>query len=207
MSLPSDPVGKLRALVYLASNPISLLGVFLVTVAAVAWFFTLPMQFGPVEASPYLSLLTFLALPAVFFLGLILIPWGIRRTERKKRKQGIYPSSFPPLTWSNPEFRNLASFVLVMTGANVVIGGSLTHSAVEYMDSTSFCGQACHIMTPEFTAYAFAPHSEIGCTECHISEGAASFIQAGIPIVFEIWPSFDQALAAPEVGMGLTPSL
>lgn len=175
---PNHDSGRLGPLVYLSTNPISMVGVFLVTTAAVAWFFTLPLQFGPGDASPYIALLTFIALPAIFFVGLVLIPIGIRRTERKKRSEGVYPSSFPPLSWANPEFRKLASFILLATAANVIIGGNLTYSAVEYMDSTSFCGQACHIMEPEFTAYQFAPHSEIGCTECHIGEGAGSFIQA-----------------------------
>jgi DmsE family decaheme c-type cytochrome len=175
----SEPAagGRLGPLVYLADNWISRIGILLVTTAGVAWLFTLPAHLSG-EPHPYLGLLTAFLLPVVFFLGLALIPIGIRGKERRKRSAGAYPESFPPPHWSNPEFRKLFSFVLIATAANVVIGGHLTYSAVEYMDSVSFCGQACHIMTPEFTAYAVAPHSEVACVDCHIGEGPQSYVAA-----------------------------
>ena len=184
-------------LVYLANNWISFIGVALVTTAGVAWLFTLPAQFGPSgDAHPYLGILTIFGLPALFFLGLLLIPVGIRLKERRLHAAGLYPSSFPPLTWANPEFRKLASFVGIMTAANVVIGGHLTYSAVEYMDSRNFCGQACHIMDPEWTAYQFAPHAEVACVDCHIGEGARSFVEAKlngtkqlIEVMFNSYPT------------------
>lgn len=177
MSATKGFSGGIGPLVYLADNWISRIGILLTTTGGVAWMFTLPMQFGG-EANPYLALLSVFTLPAIFFLGLVLIPLGIRLKERRERKAGIYPTSFPAPSLANPEFRKLASFVLLATAANVVIGGHLTYSAVEYMDSTSFCGQACHIMDPEFTAWQFAPHSEVTCVECHIGEGAANLIEA-----------------------------
>jgi nitrate/TMAO reductase-like tetraheme cytochrome c subunit len=170
--------GRLGPLVYLADNWISRIGILLVTTAGVAWLFTIPVHLGGGEPHPYLGLLTVFLLPLVFFLGLALIPLGIRLKERRQRSSGDYPASFPAARWSNPEFRKLLSVVLIATAANVVIGGHLTYSAVEYMDSVSFCGQACHIMTPEFTAYAAAPHSEVACVDCHIGAGPQSYIAA-----------------------------
>lgn len=170
--------GRLGPLVFLADNWISWVGILLVTTGGVAWLFTLPAHLGGGEPHPYLGLLTVFLLPAVFLFGLAIIPLGIRLKERRKRSADAYPSSFPPPRWSNPEFRKLLSFVLIATAANVVIGGHLTYSAVEYMDSVSFCGEACHIMTPEFTAYVAAPHSEVACVECHIGSGADSYVAA-----------------------------
>ena len=170
--------GRLGPLVYLADNWISLVGIALVTTGGAAWLFTLPAHLGGGESHPYLGLLTIFLLPAIFLLGLALIPLGVRLKERRQRAAGVYPSSFPPPRWSNPEFRKLASFIVIATAANVVIGGHLTYSAVEYMDSVSFCGQACHIMTPEFTAYGVAPHSEVACVDCHIGEGPQSYVAA-----------------------------
>ncbi|MCB9386089.1 MAG: DmsE family decaheme c-type cytochrome [Bryobacterales bacterium] len=188
--------GRLGPLVYLANNWISLLGVAFVTTAGVAWLFTLPLQLGSAGAeNPYLGILTVFGLPALFFLGLVLIPIGIRLKERRERNSGVYPKSFPPLTWANPEFRKLSSFVLIMTAVNVVIGGQLTYSAVEYMETKSFCGQSCHIMEPEWTAYQFAPHAEVACVDCHIGEGAESFVAAKlngtmqlIEVIFDSYP-------------------
>jgi len=169
---------RLQPLVYLSNNVISFIGVLLTTTAGVAWLFLLPVHFGEQAGHPYLGLLTILGLPAMFFTGLLLIPLGVRIKERRQRRTGLYPASFPPLNWQNPEFRNLLSFVTLATIANVVIGGHLTYNAVEYMDSTAFCGTACHVMNPEFTAYQFAEHSNVGCVDCHIGAGAGSYIQA-----------------------------
>ncbi len=178
MSPATNGGGRLGPLIHLSQNWISRIGILLTTTGGVAWLFSLPVHFSGEEPHPYLGLLTFIALPLVFFLGLFLIPLGIRLKERRERAEGVYPESFPPPRWSNPEFRRLVSFVFLATAANVVIGGHLTYSAVEYMDSSSFCGQACHIMTPEFTAWQAAPHASVGCVQCHIGKGPGSALQA-----------------------------
>ena len=53
-----------------------------------------------------------------------------------------------------------------------------THKAIEHMDSVDFCGASCHIMKPEFTAYKIATHSQVACVDCHIGEGAESYVKA-----------------------------
>ena len=194
MTNPSN--GRLGPLVYLAANWISRLGVLLTTIGGVSWLFTLPLQLGAAgPANPYLALLTVFGLPLIFFTGLILIPIGIRLKERRTRRAGVYPTSFPPANWAHPEFRKLATFVLVATGANVIIGGHLTYSAVEHMDSVSFCGQSCHVMEPEFIAYQVAPHSNVACTDCHVGEGAGALIESKlnglnqlVGVIFDSYP-------------------
>lgn len=174
-SIRSTLADRLRPLVYLSSNWISRLGIFLVTAAAVSWLFTLPANLSGSE-HPYLGLLTVLLLPAAFFLGLGLIPLGIRLRARISRT----PAEFPPLRWDNPEFRHLVLFISITTATNVVIGGHFTYQAVEYMDSVQFCGASCHIMKPEFTAYRAAAHSSVACVDCHIGAGTTSYIKAKV---------------------------
>jgi hypothetical protein len=48
------------------------------------------------------------------------------------------------------------------------------------MDTASFCGQACHVMKPEFTAYHFAPHAGVACTDCHVAPGVPGYIHAKV---------------------------
>ena len=74
-STKSTLAERLRPLVYLSSNWISRIGIFLVTAAAVSWLFTLPENLTG-SRHPHLGLLTVLLLPALFFLGLALIPLG-----------------------------------------------------------------------------------------------------------------------------------
>jgi c(7)-type cytochrome triheme protein len=172
-STKSTLAERLRPLVYLSSNWISRIGIFLVTAAAVSWLFTLPANLTG-SSHPYLGLLTVFLLPALFFLGLALIPLGIRLHRRKI----VTPAEFPELRWNNVQFRNLVLFLAVTTVLNVVIGGHLTYTAIEHMDSVEFCGSTCHIMTPEFTAYKIAAHSQVACVDCHIGAGARSYVAA-----------------------------
>jgi nitrate/TMAO reductase-like tetraheme cytochrome c subunit len=171
--------GWLSPVVYLSNNWISLLGVIVVTSATILWLFWLPTTWRGQADNPYLGIVIYLLLPGVFFSGLILIPLGIVWQRRRKRASGELPESFPPISFRNPEVRRLTTFVGVTTFANIVIASQLTYSAVNYMESVSFCGQTCHtVMKPEFTAYQNSPHSRVECTKCHIGPGAGWFVRS-----------------------------
>jgi mono/diheme cytochrome c family protein len=49
--------------------------------------------------------------------------------------------------------------------------------AWDYTNSPKFCGQTCHTMPPEYTAYLTSPHARIDCVDCHIGK---SFIATKI---------------------------
>lgn len=182
----------LSPVVYLASNWISLLGVVLVTTGGILWIFLLPAMLRTHSQDPYVGILQFLVLPAVFFAGLGLIPLGILRVKRR----GRLPEVFPPLDLRNERFRRLLAFVGAATAANLVIGSTLLYGAVSYMETVSFCGQACHtVMKPEFTAYQDSPHARVRCVECHIGPGANWFVKSKISgswqvisVTFNLYP-------------------
>jgi nitrate/TMAO reductase-like tetraheme cytochrome c subunit len=41
----------------------------------------------------------------------------------------------------------------------------------EYTNSPAFCGETCHTMPPEYTAYLTSPHARVDCVDCHIGKG------------------------------------
>ncbi|MCL4850628.1 MAG: NapC/NirT family cytochrome c [Bryobacteraceae bacterium] len=166
-------------IVYLSNNWISLTGVVLVTGAAVIWILLLPTMLRGDAATPYIGILTFLILPVIFFTGLGLIPLGIWLRSKREHTSGIYPTAFPPVDMRNQAFRRLLTFVALATFANIIIGSQLTYRAVHYMDSVTFCGQACHtVMQPEFAAYQNSPHARVACVDCHIGPGASWFVRS-----------------------------
>jgi len=178
----------LAPLIHLSNNWISLAGVLLTTTGGVSWLFVLPLQFGEAADHPYLGILFYLLLPTVFFLGLALIPLGIYLRMRREQRAGSYPHDWPPVNWKNAEFRRLLTFISIATILNVLIGGQLTYAGVEYVDSVSFCGQACHsVMKPEFTAYQDSPHFHVSCTECHIGSGASWFVRSKLSGVRQVF--------------------
>jgi hypothetical protein len=68
--------------------------------------------------------------------------------------------------------------VLAATGANLALLSTVSYQAVDYMESEAFCGTVCHVMEPQFVAYQDSPHARVGCVECHVGPGAASFLGA-----------------------------
>jgi hypothetical protein len=182
--------GWLAPVVYLSKNWISRIGVIVVTTATVLWLFLLPASFRGEFRHPYLGILAYLILPALFFLGLFLIPAGIFLHIRTERREGRYPVHYNPLTLQTPELRQLAMFIGITTLVNIAIGSQLTYRAITYMDSVAFCGQTCHtVMQPEYAAYQNSAHSRVECVACHIGPGASWFVQSklsGIGQVFAV---------------------
>ncbi len=74
---------KQPVIVLLTSHWIAMAGVALVTLAGFSWLFVLPENIRGNVGNPYIGLLVFIAIPAVFFAGLALIPIGIALGRRK----------------------------------------------------------------------------------------------------------------------------
>jgi hypothetical protein len=169
-----------RPIVYLGTNPISLTGAVVTTSAGVTMlaFWALEVIHGaPIH--PYAGIVLFLILPAVFLLGLLIIPVGLVWQRRRLRKQTALPVEYPRIDLNRPGLRRAATLVAVATALNVSILGGATYRGVEYMDSNKFCGLTCHtVMEPEYTAFVESPHSRVGCVQCHIGPGASWFVRS-----------------------------
>lgn len=160
---------KQPVIVLLTSHWITMTGVALVTLAGFSWLFALPANIRGNVSNPYIGLLTFIAIPIVFFVGLILIPIGIA-LGRRRAAEALNPPIDRQAAW-----RRAGMFFTIMTMANLVIGSQLTYRAVEHMETNQFCGQSCHVMKPEFTAHMLPPHQRVACASCHIGPGATGW--------------------------------
>jgi NapC/NirT cytochrome c family, N-terminal region len=173
---------RLRPALFFGNNPISLIGGALTTAAGMTmvgfWIVDIFGEKG--SKNPYLGILFDLLLPGVFVLGLLLIPLGMWLRRRQVRAAGQLPREYPQINLADPIFRRGILFVVVATFINFVLVGTASYRGVAYMDSPSFCGQACHVMYPEHTAYKLGPHANVHCTECHIGSGVGSAIRAKV---------------------------
>lgn len=170
-----------RPAFYLGQNWISIVGAALTTSAGVTMVGLWLMEaFGGEPSHAYGSgIALFMVLPAVFVAGLVLMPIGAALRWRALRRRDALSRPYPAIDLSDPAFlRGLALFA-VATVVNVAMVGTGTYRAVHYMDSTAFCGTACHsVMAPEYAAYLDSPHSRVGCVQCHIGPGASWFVKA-----------------------------
>jgi hypothetical protein len=169
-----------RPVFYLGQNAITLAGAVLTTSSVVTLvLFWAREAFSQRPTHPYAGILFFLVLPVVFVFGLLLIPAGILWRRRRLRRRGDLPEEYPRIDLRHAAVQSTIGLVGVATLANIGILGTASYKGVEYMDSTQFCGTACHkVMAPEYSAFVDSPHSRVGCVQCHIGPGASWFVRS-----------------------------
>lgn len=166
----------------LGNNWMTLAGAAMTTSSAfvLVWFWFMEIT-SPRSIHPYMGIILFLILPALFLVGLALIPLGIIRLRRQRKLAGETPLPLQAVDFKQPGVRRLLTVVGVLTLINVSILGTAGLKGVEYMDSNQFCGLTCHtVMSPEYTAFLDSPHSRVGCAQCHIGHGAPALVRAKI---------------------------
>jgi len=150
------------------------------TISAALFVVVLLADLFGLHTNPYLGIVFFIVLPALFVLGLLLIPFGAW-VERRRRAAGKKPASveWPRIDLNIPAQRNAAVIGFCVVMANIVIVSLGAYKGVEYMDSVAFCGQVCHTpMQPELVAHQLGPHAGITCVRCHVAPGAGSFVRS-----------------------------
>lgn len=85
----------------------------------------------------------------------------------KRLRDKIYNFFFPPA--GAPRWQRVLPYaVLGILTLLVLTAGAY---AWDYTNSPPFCGESCHTMPPEYTAYLTSPHARIDCVDCHIGKG------------------------------------
>jgi hypothetical protein len=173
--------GWVRPALFFGNNPISLAGGAITSAAGVTMIgYWLVQIVGRPNANPYLGIIFFLLLPALFIAGLLLIPIGVFLRHRKLQRAAQIPIEFPKVDLNDRIFRHGLDIVLVATIVNLLVVAIATYRGAAYMDSPQFCGQSCHVMHPEYAAYKISPHSHVACVDCHIGSGAEAYFSAKV---------------------------
>jgi len=163
----------------LARHPLAVAGALLTTVSAVVFIALVIAAVAGLFENPYAGLVVYVVVPGLFLLGLLLIPLGMWLEARRLRHHPEATRDWPVFDLRKPTTRRTVLAVVALTAVNIVIVSLAAKGAMHWMESPSFCGQACHLpMTPQFTAWQNAPHSEVTCTQCHVGEGAKALVRA-----------------------------
>ena len=130
----------------------------------------------------YIGLIIYLLFPALFIIGLILIPlgwFGYRKATGKTTSQLLNErfadDEKQPQIWGSKVFR----IIIYLTAINILFMVGVSVRMLHFMDQPVFCGTACHsVMNPEWTTYQVSPHARVKCVECHVGEGVGALIDS-----------------------------
>lgn len=175
-----------KFLATLSHSTLGMIGVALTTAAAILIISLFAMELVGFHGGPYLGILAYLILPAFFLLGLLIIPLGVWH-QRRREVRGEEQRDLPVIDFNRERVRRFTLVVFALTLVNVVILAMATYKGVETMESTEFCGTACHsVMHPEFTSFQDGPHARVGCVECHIGPGAPWFVKSKLSGAWQV---------------------
>jgi len=168
---------RLPSLPETVNNPLSLVGMALATATSLLFLVLLLFDLLGYLTNPYIGLLVFITVPALFVASLLLIPIGAWWSARRRREGRDV--SWPVIDLRRPRQRAVLFGVLALTFVNVLILSAAGVGTVHYMERTEFCGQVCHTtMEPEFRAHQVWPHSQVECVGCHVGPGVGSFLES-----------------------------
>ena len=161
-------------------NWIGKLGVILTTATFISFLIFESAHTVGFIHNAYFGLITYLAFPVLFVLGLILIPIGwikYRKSTGKSTRELLSDRFNQQDLAPKPVGARLLRFVAFFTVINILILTFATIRMLHFMDQPSFCGTACHrVMNPEWVTYQRSPHARVPCVECHVGEGLDALI-------------------------------
>ena len=164
---------------------IATVGVTLTTAGAVLFLVLVALEaFGYLGENPYAGMVIFIMVPAIFVLGLLLIPFGVWFDRRRGRIEPV-PAT---ISLADPNVRRAVIFVVAASLINLALVSAASFGAVEYSESQAFCGQTCHpVMKPHFEAHQVGRHARVHCVSCHVGPGAGAFLSAKLNGSRQLW--------------------
>ncbi|KAA3615306.1 MAG: cytochrome C [Calditrichaeota bacterium] len=151
--------------------------------------------------TPYFGILTYIILPVFLIIGLLIIPIGALR-EQRRRHRGLKAQRLPKVDLNNPQHMRSVIFFVTATCILALFTSLGTYRAFEFTESVTFCGQVCHdVMKPEFVAYQNSPHARVSCVDCHVGHGAEWYVRSKLSGAYQVYSvlfnKFERPIATP----------
>jgi nitrate/TMAO reductase-like tetraheme cytochrome c subunit len=180
---------------------VSLAGSIIALVSVVMILLLIGLQLSGFDGGAYLGIVTYMLLPMVLLLGLLLMPLGVWLRRRQEAaalaRNEAAPAGLPVIDLNNPRTRGALMVAVVVGMFGTVLVAGATVKGIKEMETVAFCGTVCHtVMQPEHTAFQRSPHSKITCADCHIGAGADWFVKSKISgswqmvsVAFNLYPT------------------
>jgi len=182
-------------------TPLGVMGMAMVTISITLMVIGLIMDMLGLVENPYAAIATYMLLPGVMIVGLILVPVAAYLRRRQWHKYGIAKDHLA-INLSDHKHRKFLIGFIVLTVINVSILGIIGYEGYHFTESPYFCGVVCHkVMEPEYVVYQRSPHAKVKCVECHIGSGASWFVKSKISglrqVLAVLTDSYSRPIPAP----------
>ncbi|MBN2246764.1 MAG: NapC/NirT family cytochrome c [Candidatus Aminicenantes bacterium] len=159
-------------------------GIILTTSSFLIFMFLETASLTGVLTNVYMGIITYLILPFIFIIGLILIllAWlAYVKKEGKSTRELLTRRFSDNMTDGKKYWSHVFTVIGLFTIVNIIFLAAASMGALHFMDRPSFCGTACHkVMNPEWVTYQQSPHARVKCVECHVGEGFKSLLDSKI---------------------------
>ncbi|MBD3332704.1 cytochrome C [candidate division GN15 bacterium] len=163
-------------------NRLGKVGVVLTTSSFVTFVLLELARLIGMFTSSYGGLITYLTLPTLFVIGLVILPIAWYREKKKSglSTRQLIDKQFDSEEKARPFWQSpLLVSILGFTAINIVFLVGASSRMLSFMDEPEFCGTACHsVMHPEWATYQDSPHARVKCVECHVGEGVDALVDS-----------------------------
>ncbi len=170
-------------------NWLTIAGAILASGSLFAFFLLLALDLmGKGRGNPYLGILCYVVAPSFLAFGLAVAAVGfVRRRRELARLRGLGQAMPIEIDLSRSRDRTILKVFIGGACVYLVLTAFGSYQTYLYTESDSFCGEVCHsVMGPELTAYRRNAHARVACVDCHVGEGAKSYISAKINGVHQL---------------------
>jgi nitrate/TMAO reductase-like tetraheme cytochrome c subunit len=167
-------------------NWVSFIGMVVAIGALFAFLLLFTLDALAKFSNPYVSILTYMGVPAFLIGGIVLAFFGAW-CERRRRAKGAGPASLQ-IDLNNP--RDRRTLVTFVSGSVVflLLTAIGSYNAFNFTESVTFCGETCHkVMKPELTTHDHGPHARVACVECHVGKGVSWFVKSKISGSYQLY--------------------
>lgn len=167
-------------------NWISLVGVVVGIGALFSFLLLFVLDAIAKFSNPYVSLLTYMLVPAFLISGIVLAFAGAW-LERRRRAHGGGPTSLQ-IDLSRPRDRRVLVAFILGSIAFLLLSAIGSYNAFNFTESVTFCGETCHkVMKPEKITHDHGPHARVACVECHVGRGVSWFVKSKISGSYQLY--------------------
>ncbi|MBM2814342.1 MAG: hypothetical protein HW421_1104 [Ignavibacteria bacterium] len=172
-------------------NPLTVSGTFTAIIGSLVTLFLLVLDFFSQYTKAYMGIITFVLVPSIMLLGILLVIIGMFIENRKLLIDKGHERKLPIIDLNNTKHQVATLFFVVGAATMAAFSVIGTMKAYDYTNTEDFCGNTCHkVMEPVYTAYMDSPHSRVGCVKCHINPNASWSEKSKLSGISQVYSTF-----------------